>query len=67
MFLRIFLLLFLFISCTTTNTKPPQSENKDNDSYIESSDKIKEIRKTTTGKDKTSKEKIKEIVTPSNN
>ena len=51
----------------TTNNKPPQSENKDGDSYIESSDKIKEIRKTTTSKDKTSKEKIKEIVTPSNN
>ncbi len=67
MFLRIFLLFFLFISCMTTNTKPPQSENKDGDSYIESSDKIKEIRKTTTSKDKTSKEKIKEIVTPSNN
>ncbi|MFL2630227.1 MAG: hypothetical protein ACJ0OP_00500 [Thermodesulfobacteriota bacterium] len=67
MFLRIFLLFFLFISCMTTNNKPPQSENKDGDSYIESSDKIKEIRKTTTSKDKTSKEKIKEIVTPSNN
>ncbi|MBT3445809.1 hypothetical protein HN450_03110 [bacterium] len=67
MFFRIFLLLILFISCATTNTKAPQSENKDNDSYIESSDKIKEIRKTTTSKDKTSKEKIKEIVTPSNN